>query len=483
MIPVIDIHAHVFRGRDIPLKGYLLSRSYPEWTIRLAAPLIFTILENAIRGESHGFIVDLVKRLAFAYTGKGYRRWADILSLGDMAEIAQQMVDTFKQDRTGLFVPLMIDYEYWFKHTKKLPIVDQIDSMYRDVVIPFKGRIHPFAPFDPARELAYRAKLPAPGEPDGGPREKYSSLEMAKEAVRNKGFIGVKVYNTLGYRPLGNAVVDIQRRSIFYRNGMRRYAAFTGAEFDEVLSDLYRYCEREEVPITGHCTHDGIEAYPQASFDFGSPRYWSAVLERYPRLHVNLAHFGWSRPEEYITAPRRYFYDRPWQAFRRRVAGYPGRASDSSTGGEPSVHWVREIAEMLTRYPNLYVDVAHHGVTDDANIPKFQKAYAAMCRDYPGAIQKKLLFGIDWHVIARVDDYTAFKERYQRVLEEGGIFNKKEMQDFLGGNALHFLGLLPPSKKAKGRWSRNWKRLKSFYRKNRIQPPKWFRDATLYKEE
>jgi predicted TIM-barrel fold metal-dependent hydrolase len=257
---------------------------------------------------------------------------------------------------------------------------------------------------------------------------------------------------------------------------------FTGAQYDEVLSELYRYCEREEVPITAHCTHDGIEAYPRASFDFASPRYWSAVLERYPHLHVNLAHFGWSRPEEYITAPRRYFFNRPWQAFRRRVAGAPGRASDSPSGQEEQVHWVREAAEMLTRYPNLYVDVAHHPVTDDRNIPKYKVAYAAMCRDFPGVIPQRLLFGIDWHVIARVEHYEEFEQRYARILEEGKIFTKNEMRDFMGWNALRFLGILPPSRKAKGRWSKNWKRLKSFYRKNRIRQPRWFHEASLVKD-
>jgi len=482
--PVIDVHAHVFRGRDIPLKGYLLSRTYPEWYIRLLAPVLFTVIEIAVRGESHGWFVDLVKQIAFAYTGKNYRLWADILSQGDMGEITHRMFRAFTKDRIELSVPLMVDFEYGFRHSRKLqPIVEQIDAMYRDVVLPFKGRVHPFAPFDPTRELAYRAKLPGPGEGDGGPREKYSSLDAAKEAVRNKGFIGIKVYNPIGYRPLGNAVVDSQRRSIFRRNGMPRYEAFTGTQYDEVLSDLYRYCEREEVPITAHCTHDGIEAYPRASFDFASPRYWSTVLERYPRLHVNLAHFGWSRPEEYLTAPRRHFYDRPWQAFRRRVAGSPGRASDTSSGGELSVHWVREVAEMLTRYPNLYVDVAHHPVMDDGNIPKYQEAFTAMCRDFPGVIQQRLLFGIDWHVIARVEHYEEFKERYARVLEGGKIFNKNEMRDFMGWNALRFLGILPPSRKAKSRWSKNWKRLKSFYRKNRIRQPKWFLEASAYKGE
>jgi hypothetical protein len=50
MKPIIDIHAHVFRGRDIPLKGFLLSRKY-EWYIQLFAPILFRIIAKCIRQE------------------------------------------------------------------------------------------------------------------------------------------------------------------------------------------------------------------------------------------------------------------------------------------------------------------------------------------------------------------------------------------------------------------------------------------------
>lgn len=37
---------------------------------------------------------------------------------------------------------------------------------------------------------------------------------------------------------------------------------FTGQQFDQVLTELYDYSEKEQVPITAHCVSDGIEAYP-----------------------------------------------------------------------------------------------------------------------------------------------------------------------------------------------------------------------------
>jgi predicted TIM-barrel fold metal-dependent hydrolase len=454
MKPVIDIHEHVFRGRDIPLKGFLLSRKY-EWYIQFLAPVLFRIIAKCIRrerSEEKGLLCGLILELVYKYMGQGYRRWADVLSIEQITGIASKLVQTFGKDGIDLYVPLMIDYEYWFKSTPEPTIASQIDAVYRDVVLLSQGEIHPFAPFDPARELAYRAKMPGPDDPDDGPPEKYSSLELAKDAIRNKGFIGIKVYNTLGYRPLDNAQVDDKRRGIFRSNKMERYSVFTGEQFDEVLSELYEFCVRDQVPITAHCVSDGVEAYLGASFDFGSPAYWREVLDRFPDLHVNLAHFGWGHNQGYEDTRR--------LLMRLRFKG--------------KKTWVREICEMLRKYKYLFTDVAHHNVVSESEIVKYKAAYKAMCGDFPGMLQKKLLFGIDWHVITRLDKFENFKDKYVEVLTDEGLFTDEEIEDFLGGNALHFLGLLPLDTKPEDGWTKNRKRLQSFYQGNEIEPPAWF---------
>jgi len=477
MKPIIDVHEHIFRGRDIPLKGYLLSREYDEWYVRLAAPLLAALIEQAVRGEIRGILVKLAIDVVVARMGSGYRRWAEILTMRDVGGITAKMVETFQKDRIDLFIPLMIDFDYWFKDPRPVSIAEQIETVYRKVVLPYKGRIHPFAPFDPARELAYRAGMPAPSDPDDGLPEKFSSLELAKQAVRRKGFIGVKVYNTLGYRPLGNAAVDDKRRWIFKRNGRGRYTDFTGEQFDEVLSELYDFCEREEVPITAHCVSNGIEAYPGASFDFGDPKYWRPVLERYPRLHLNLAHFGWSSPEGYSPRERWAFIRRPFRWMRERAGGRSDRDRKEIKNPKDADTWVGEICAMMEKNEYLYADVAHHMVMENADIPKFQSSYRAMLADFPELVPPRLLFGIDWHVITRVDHFTEFKERYERILSGGQIFDGKEMENFFGGNALHFLGLLPPGTRSKAGWTGNRKRLRAFYKRKNIRPPKWFRST------
>ncbi len=468
MKPIIDVHAHVFRGRDIPLKGYLLSRRYEEWYIRLLAPILFSVIARCIRREEKSPILcGLVLELVYKYLGQGYRRWAAILSKKEVAEIAQELVETFAPGGIQLYVPLMIDYEYWFKSPAEPHIATQIDAVYRDVVLPFRGQIHPFVPFDPARELAYRNHLPGPTDPDDGPPEKYSSLELAKDAVRNKGFVGVKVYNTLGYRPLGNAAVDEKRGRIFRNNGMDRYTAFTGDELDQVLRELYGFCVQEQVPVIAHCLSDGIEAYPGASIDFGHPAYWRPVLEQFPDLHLDLAHLGWSHTESYY--PKKRWWT---QLVNSMLKQAPGGKPVTVQAGKT---WVGEICQMLQDYRYLYADVAHHEVVDPKEVDRYRTSYQGMCADYPGLLQKKLLFGIDWHVIARLDNYEHFQECYVQLLKEGDLFDDDAIAAFLGGNALDFMGLLPLG--TPNGWTKNRERLQRFYRDNQMEEPEWFRET------
>jgi predicted TIM-barrel fold metal-dependent hydrolase len=437
MKPIIDVHEHIFRGRDIPVKGYLYSRRYTGLAACLARLLrLPSVLARCVRRSQRrvrpGWVCRLLVWFAGAVQGEDYRTWGRILSLGDVKDVADCLLETFK--KIDLSVPLMVDYEYWFKNTVDTPLPYQIDLVHRNVVIEHQGRVHPFVPFDPVRELACRKRM---RNPDNG-WEKDGSLRLVKDAIARKGFIGVKLYNAVGYRPWRNGEVDGQRQALFRRNGMERYASFTGREIDGVLDELYAYCEREQVPITAHCVGDGIECYWGASYDFGKPEYWLPVLERHPKLHLNLAHFGWSDAERYTTG---------------------------------SHSWVRQICEMIKTYPNVYTDVAHHPVVIPKKRAGFLSDYRLILRDYPGVIQRKLLFGIDWHVITRVSGYRNFVRDYLELLRGNGLFTSSEIAGFMGGNALRFLGLLGG---ARGGWTRNRARLASFYRTNHIRPPRWF---------
>jgi len=441
---IIDVHAHIFNARDIPLEGYLRSREPITLIERISEILglrlaLIPLVASCIRRELHpetrasvipGFFCSLMRTCIFLFM-RQYLKWIDTFC-GDVIDIAKEMVDTFQKDNIDLYVPLMIDYEYWFKNTPDNQLKAQIDNIHNNIILPYRGKIHPFVPFDPARELAFRKHML---NPDRKP-ELRGSLELVKDAIENKGFIGVKLYNSMGYRPFNNATVDHKRRRRVGLHKEMGYHIFKGEEYDQVLSELYDYCVKNQVPITTHCGMYGIESYNNASFDFGQAVFWHEVLSQkdYRNLRLNLAHFGWNQKHRY----------------------------------HDKVSWVRDICEMLDSYEHLYVDVAHHDVVVGRKVSKYVADYKDICRDYP-AVKKRLLFGIDWHVIKRVKNYENFKDDYIKVLQSTSLFTDEEIDDFLGQNALRFLGLLSGGM--------NRKRLATFYEKNNIDPPEWFKIA------
>ena len=276
MKPVIDIHAHIFNAMDIPLKGYLQSRNY-EGIVKFFAPVLIPVVARCIRRrldpkKKTKFLCQIAIAVAYAIMGRQYGEWGDTLSK-KVVDITIQLIDTYQKDGIDRYVPLMIDYEYWFKNTPDNLIKDQIDHIYEDIIIPYKGRIHPFVAFDPARELAFRHGM---NNPDGTPEE-HGSMKLVKDAIENKGFIGVKLYNAMGYKPFNNETVEKNRRRISLHK--KKYV-FKGQEYDEVLSELYDYCIQHEVPITTHCGMYGSESYNDASFDFGKAVFWRDVLSQ-----------------------------------------------------------------------------------------------------------------------------------------------------------------------------------------------------------
>ena len=56
--------------------------------------------------------------------------------------------------------------------------------------------MHGFVAFDPLREVRSTPNKP-------------SALDIVQEAVTKRGFLGVKLYSPMGFKPMGNAAQDL----------------------------------------------------------------------------------------------------------------------------------------------------------------------------------------------------------------------------------------------------------------------------------
>jgi hypothetical protein len=98
---------------------------------------------------------------------------------------------------------------------------------------------------------------------------------------------------------------------------------------------------------------------------------------------------------------------------------------------------------------------------------KYKADYHDISHEFP-IVKERLLYGVDWHVMKRVENYRNFKNDYVEVLRYD-MFTEDDIQNFLGGNSLKFLGLLPGEQ--------NRERISNFYNKHNITPPNWFQET------
>lgn len=146
--------------------------------------------------------------------------------------------------------------------------------------------------------------------------ERKGHLDELKRAVDTKGFVGVKLYPSLGYE------VDSP--------SMRK---------------VYDFCVERDLPVLLHCSHGGFYR-TEASKGLCDPAQWDAILKDpdYGSLKVCFAHFG------------------GWEAIGRRHC-----LGENWTGDEGD-NWGKKIRDYMLAHPNVYADLANHtGMFDEDN--------------------------------------------------------------------------------------------------------------------
>jgi predicted TIM-barrel fold metal-dependent hydrolase len=263
----------------------------------------------------------------------------------------------------------------------------------------FGDRVYPFMSFDPRRS---------------------GNLEAVKQYVGpGKPFHGVKLYPPLGFSAADESMMDQQ-------NG------------------LYAYCVANDIPITAHCSCPGMPTMndhlyirhnswvfisdtgtpddgdgecskfnhgklfrtsmddtvdfseggsPQKSLYFNHPDIWQVVLEAFPSLRLNLAHFG-------------------------------GDCRD----------WRRRIASMIcsNTYQNLYTDISCR--TKDTELEGIRQEY-----DGSEFIQRRLMYGSDFTILLLSSDLPDFVSGVEEV------FPSDKHRDIYWNNPRRFLKLPDPS--------------------------------------
>ena len=262
------------------------------------------------------------------------------ISRQDMAAIRDRLL---RCRHTDLWVVLTLNADH--AYPGRQPRLDFNSQLLRTsrLTLASRGRILPFYCFDPRAVLDHD-----------------DPLAGLRDGLENRGCVGVKLYPSFGYSLFGNQEPEI----------------------DRIMQRLFTYCCRHQdgershpIPITAHCSWSagGFSGAPPPSGAspmryyraLSAPRYWRSVLREFPRLKLNLAHFG-------------------------GLGEWYARAGNL----RPHFNWIDEIADLCRRHANVYTDLSFHVLVTS----KMASAYGDHLRRVITGMEEKVLLGSDWYL-------------------------------------------------------------------------------------
>ncbi len=197
--------------------------------------------------------------------------------------------------------------------------------------------------------------------------EKMGAFKNDVDTMDSNFFAGIKVYPPLGFDP-------------WPEDGKER----------EKAEYLYRFCIARKISLTAHCSDGGFVTSDRAK-EFASPKRWQKVLERYPGLRLNLAHFGMQK---------------------KRFCLFENR------------EWMNDILGLIRTNENVYTDFSYRGVD-----PGYYDGLRTLIEgqkdgEFREKLKKRLLFGSDFMInLLDIDSYTAYLGQYKEAGKNEPGFN------------------------------------------------------------
>lgn len=312
-------------------------------------------------------------------------RWAAFLR-GSRLSIVEELQRLYApRGEVCLFAPALIDFSAWLEDEPASSPASQIAVM-EEVQSQASQRLgvllHSFAPFDPWRQAMHA-------------RDPESPLNLAKAAVEQQGFLGVKLYPPMGFLPAKNEQSG-GTLPIFAPEGL-------AGKIDAALEQLYEWAVAEQVPLLAHASNGNGSGPDYASR--ANPANWRPVLEKHPGMHICLAHFG------------EFLVDADHQV------------------------WEDNVGRLMADYENVFVDLSYlHSLIGNENgraatVEGLQKFLAGNPRS-----AHRLVYGSDWIMLGREPGHQSYLSSFERCLRDAG-FSTGEIDRVRRDNAIDFFGL------------------------------------------
>ncbi len=351
-----------------------------------------------------------------------YLRWFALFTRY-RASLADQLVANHKADGfdSVLICPALIDYDAWLgERVRKSPLRSQIYVMGAISARPRGPAVHGYVAFDPLRQVNF----------DRNVDRRENPLNLVRQALKEYGFLGVKLYPPMGFRASGNQEKPAQR---YPEPVDAALDGRVGEDLNIALDKLYALCIELDAPVIAHAGPSNGAGPTYASR--ADPAYWIPVFEKYPKLHVCLAHFG---------------------GFSEQSIGFPVGTP------LPRGSWDWAFGDFIRRHPDspVFADLSYFAEISRKSQSELSD-YAQLLRTFFDECDpdcRHLMFGSDWIMLGMDSAAKDYASNVYEFFKNQCEFSDDKLNRLFYGNAARFLGLRPndPTRR----------RLMNFYREN-----------------
>lgn len=269
----------------------------------------------------------------------------------------------------------LVDMDYWLGSCAHPP------SLLRDQILLNQrlanladGTLVPLVAYNPWTDIE-----------DGG-----ESIALVRDAIRKRGFKGVKIYPPLGYFPYGNA-----GSGLYPATGRRPDLTL----LDDRLNALFEECRALDVPVMAHAA-ESMGQRPGHEILSG-PDGWTGFFSKPDnrRSWINLAHAG------------------------------------GEDGGGNQRNWTAEFVELMKIAPRLHADLGYWDrfVAGDPGAAERLKELLYTPLGDGQTASDRFMFGTDWFMLTTQRGYQNYPVQFQYALRALGV-DDVTMEKIFSGN-------------------------------------------------
>lgn len=348
-----------------------------------------------------------------------------------------------------LLAPAMVDFGRWLRDDpREGSTFAQQTAVWRQISLrPTGPAVHGYVGYCPLRQVLFDRGAFGP---DGRILTdcKEDPYALVEHALNERGFLGVKLYPPMGFRPSGN----VERRpesgscpipgnapypkkilkDVFGKAGettdeLEQQMAELGRLLDDALNRIYTLCGGLGAPIMAHAANSVA-----ANREYGTladPFFWRPVFDRPDAPAVMLAHFGGF---SYVSADPE--------------GGGAALAASALCASRPAPpdfdhSWEASLARYILANPAkpVFADISMFvEILDTAHQAPILAHFQRLKHDYAD-MASHLIFGSDWTMLAQDRRASRYTGTVRAFL--GQVFDPGEVEAIMRRNFLRYAGL------------------------------------------